>query len=50
VGANIGLTPSDTAIKLYEASSRGRKAGLPEGIIVDTMRAIVRKARRRVVE
>ena len=44
------IDPIDTAIKLYEASSRGRKAGLPEGIIVDTMRAIVRKARRRLME
>jgi len=45
-----GIDPIDAAIKLYEASSRGRKAGLPEGIIVDTMRAIVRKARRRLME
>lgn len=41
------IDPLDVATRLYEASSRGREAALPEHEIISHMRAIVRRARRR---
>lgn len=42
------IDPIDVAARLHDVSTRGRSAGMPQGEIVMAMRAIVRKARRRL--